>query len=97
MRRIVEIAGRDDVIAPLGPYTEALMAAVPVADPEARRGPRGDLGRSAERIAPAVGRSFHTRCPRGIAVCKTEQPLLRKIDPGRAVRAMPRHFENPTR
>jgi peptide/nickel transport system ATP-binding protein len=62
------------------------MAAVPVADPEARRARAAISGEVPSALRPRPGRSFHTRCPRGIAVCKTEQPLLRKIDPGRAVR-----------
>ena len=56
--RLVEIADRDELYKnPLHPYTEALMAAVPVADPEVEaRRPRAVIsGRSAERAASAAG------------------------------------------
>ena len=86
--RIVEIADRDDIYRePLHPYTEALMAAVPVADPEVEaRRPRAVIsGEVPSALRPPPGCSFHTRCPRAMAVCKTDQPPLRELGPGRAV------------
>jgi oligopeptide transport system ATP-binding protein len=86
--RLVEIADRDDLYRnPLHPYTEALMAAVPVADPEVEaRRPRAVIsGEVPSALRPPPGCSFHTRCPRAMAVCKTDQPPLREIGPGRAV------------
>ena len=86
--RIVEIADRDDLYrTPLHPYTEALMAAVPAADPEVEaRRPRAVIsGEVPSALRPPPWCSFHTRCPRAIAVCKTAQPLLRQIGPDRAV------------
>ena len=86
--RIVEIADRDDIYRePLHPYTEALMAAVPVADPEVEaRRPRAVIsGEVPSALRPPPGCRFHTRCPRAMAVCKIEQPLLRQIGPDRAV------------
>ena len=77
--RIVEIADRDDLYRnPLHPYTEALMAAVPVADPEVEaRRPRAVIsGEVPSALRPPPGCSFHTRCPRAMAVCKTDQPPL---------------------
>ena len=86
--RLVEIADRDDLYRnPLHPYTEALMAAVPVADPEVEaKRPRAVIsGEVPSALRPPPGCSFHTRCPRVMAVCKTDQPPLRELGPGRAV------------
>jgi len=86
--RIVEIADRDDIYRePLHPYTEALMAAVPVADPEVEaKRPRAVIsGEVPSALRPPPGCGFHTRCPRAIAICKTDEPRLRQIGPDRAV------------
>jgi oligopeptide transport system ATP-binding protein len=86
--RLVEIADRDELYQnPLHPYTEALMAAVPVADPEVEaKRPRTVIsGEVPSALRPPPGCAFHTRCPRVMARCKTEQPLLREAAPGRAV------------
>ena len=86
--RLVEIADRDELYKnPLHPYTEALMAAVPVADPEVEaRRPRAVIsGEVPSALRPPPGCAFHTRCPRVMARCKTEQPQLREVAPGRAV------------
>jgi peptide/nickel transport system ATP-binding protein len=86
--RLVEIADRDELYKnPLHPYTEALMAAVPVADPEVEaKRPRTVIsGEVPSALRPPPGCAFHTRCPRVMARCKTEPPLLREAAPGRAV------------
>jgi peptide/nickel transport system ATP-binding protein len=86
--RLVEIADRDELYQnPLHPYTEALMAAVPVADPEVEaKRPRIVIsGEVPSALRPPPGCAFHTRCPRVMARCKTEQPQLREVAPGRAV------------
>ena len=86
--RLVEIADRDELYqAPLHPYTEALMAAVPVADPEVEaKRPRTVIsGEVPSALRPPPGCAFHTRCPRVMVRCKTEQPQLREAAPGRAV------------
>jgi oligopeptide transport system ATP-binding protein len=86
--RVVEIADRDALYrTPLHPYTEALMAAVPVANPEleARRQRTVISGEVPSALRPPPGCSFHTRCPKAIAICRSVQPQLREVAPGRAV------------
>ena len=86
--RIVEIAARDALFRrPLHPCTEALMAAVPVADPEAEaRRPRVIVtGEVPSAPTPPSGCRFHPRCPSAMAVCRTVDPLLTDLGAGRAV------------
>jgi oligopeptide transport system ATP-binding protein len=86
--RIVEIAGRDDLYKrPLHPYTEALLAAVPVADPEVEaRRPRAIVkGEVPSALRPPAGCRFHPRCPKAMERCKTEDPPLLGVGAGRAV------------
>lgn len=64
---------------PQHPYTEALLAAVPVPDPRFRRTtpmPRGEIPNP---INPPSGCRFHPRCSLAREICTVEQPLLRKI------------------
>lgn len=86
--RIVEIARRDDLYAsPLHPYTQALLAAVPVADPEVEAArPRVIVtGEVPSALRPPPGCRFHTRCPSAMSVCKTIDPQLTELSQGRAV------------
>jgi oligopeptide transport system ATP-binding protein len=86
--RIVEIAGRDELYrTPLHPYTEALMAAVPVADPvaEAAR-PRVIVkGEVPSALRPPPGCRFHPRCPKAMEICRKHDPALTTLGGGRAV------------
>ena len=86
--RIVEIASRNDLYArPLHPYTEALLAAIPIPDPEveARRPQQIITGEVPSAMRPPPGCRFHTRCPRAMDVCRTVDPPLKQMDDGRAV------------
>ncbi len=81
--RIVELAGRDKIFAsPSHPYTEALMAAAPIADPRARRERLVIEGDVPSPMNPPPGCHFHTRCPYAQARCREEDPPLRDIDSG---------------
>ena len=86
--RIVEVARRADIYkTPLHPYTQALLAAVPVADPavEATRQRAIVMGEVPSAMNPPPGCRFHTRCPQAMARCKTEAPALLDLGAGRAV------------
>jgi oligopeptide transport system ATP-binding protein len=82
--RIVELASaRDLYIKPLHPYTEALLSAVPVPDPTARRQRIQLQGDVPNPIHPPSGCHFHTRCPiRELPLCSTEKPALRQTGDG---------------
>ena len=73
------------------------MAAVPVADAEveARRLRAVISGEVPSALRPPPGCSFHTRCPRAMAVCKTDQPPLCELGPGRAVAVICTASNNP--
>jgi oligopeptide transport system ATP-binding protein len=77
--RIVEIATRDDIYRrPLHSYTQALLSAVPVADPVLEQNrPRVLVqGEVPSALHPPSGCLFHPRCPQAMAVCQTVDPAL---------------------
>jgi peptide/nickel transport system ATP-binding protein/oligopeptide transport system ATP-binding protein len=84
--KIVEIAPRQSLFqAPRHPYSEALLAAVPVAHPRLRRKRvvlRGDVP---SPINPPPGCRFHTRCPIAVARCREAEPPLLADASGHAV------------
>jgi oligopeptide/dipeptide ABC transporter ATP-binding protein len=84
--RIVELSTKERIFSrPLHPYTEALMAAAPIADPRARRERLVIEGDVPSPMNPPPGCHFHTRCPYAIARCKTEDPPLQEVAPGHVV------------
>ena len=75
--RIVEYADKETLFRrPLHPYTEALLAAVPIPDPKIKRQKRVLQGDVPSPINPPPGCAFHTRCPYAMARCKEEAPRL---------------------
>jgi oligopeptide transport system ATP-binding protein len=86
--RVAELADRDALYRnPRHPYTQALISAVPIPDP--------DLERSKQRIVltgdlpsplnPPSGCTFRTRCPKATDVCSRLRPDLLAIEPGHQV------------
>ena len=85
--RIVEIASaRKLYTEPLHPYTEALLAAVPVPDPRVKRKRIPLVGDVPSPIHPPTGCHFHTRCPIArFPRCSTEVPELKESSEGHRV------------
>jgi oligopeptide/dipeptide ABC transporter ATP-binding protein len=80
--RIVETAPTAALYArPLHPYTEALLAAVPKADPALRDQTSAPRGEIADPANPPPGCAFHPRCPYAMDRCRSELPVLREIAP----------------
>jgi oligopeptide/dipeptide ABC transporter ATP-binding protein len=77
--KIVELADVDELYSnPQHPYTQALLSAVPVPDPKQKRERiilQGDLP---SPVNQPTGCTFHTRCPKATAECKTIVPELRE-------------------
>jgi oligopeptide/dipeptide ABC transporter ATP-binding protein len=82
--KLVEVGTSAQIcLAPKHPYTQALLSAVPIADPAARKQRivlRGDVPTP---INPPAGCRFQTRCPIAVDRCKVEEPPLREIEEGR--------------
>jgi len=84
--KIVEISTLPEVYGhPLHPYTNALLAAVPVPNPHERRKEPMPKGEIPNPINPPSGCRFHPRCPYAQAICSEEEPLLRELRPGHEV------------
>jgi len=67
---------------PQHPYTEALLAAVPVPNPSLKRKRRIIQGDVPSPITPPPGCHFHTRCPYAEERCRVEVPQLKEVSPG---------------
>jgi oligopeptide/dipeptide ABC transporter ATP-binding protein len=78
--KIVEHAAADHLYAnPLHPYTRALLEAIPIPDPGAKRERKPLVGDVPSPIHPPKACRFHTRCPYVIDICRqVEPPLERK-------------------
>jgi len=83
--KIVELAPNEALYrAPAHPYTQALLASIPVADPEARRDVTPMAGEIPSPINLPSGCRFRTRCPFATALCAEREPELRELGDGHA-------------
>jgi oligopeptide/dipeptide ABC transporter ATP-binding protein len=81
--KIVEMADEPELFAnPQHPYTEALLSAVPVADPTIKRQRIVLEGDVPSPVNPPSGCPFHTRCWLAQDKCKTDVPELKEVKPG---------------
>ncbi len=80
--KIVELVESEELYHnPLHPYTQALLSAVPIADPEVERRRKRILieGDLPSPVNPPPGCYFHTRCNRVLPVCREREPEMREL------------------
>ncbi|MBI3858860.1 MAG: ABC transporter ATP-binding protein [Thaumarchaeota archaeon] len=84
--KIVEVGAAEKVVGnPFHPYTQALIAAVPVPDPTAPKIRVLARGEIPTNISPPSGCRFHPRCSFAKAICSEVEPPLAEVRPGRKV------------
>ena len=86
--KLVEVADRDELYkAPLPPYTQALLSAVPIPDPavEAQRSVIVLKGEVPSPLNPPPGCVFHPRCYKVFEPCATVVPMLTEVSSGHHV------------
>jgi oligopeptide/dipeptide ABC transporter ATP-binding protein len=84
--KIVELTDRRSLFKnPQHPYTEALLSAVPLPDPGAKKKRIILAGDVPSPITPPPGCRFHTRCPYAEKRCRQEEPLMKEVQPGHHV------------
>jgi oligopeptide/dipeptide ABC transporter ATP-binding protein len=80
--KMVEMADRIELFAnPLHPYTQALMSAIPIADPHVRRQRILLPGDVPSPVNPPGGCRFHPRCPVAVGHCAVQEPAFREVSP----------------
>src|SRR6267143_5163045 len=84
--KFVELAPAQELVdQPLHPYSQALISAVPVPDPESKRTRDVISGEIPSPVDPPSGCRFHTRCPYAHERCVREEPLLVEASKGHYV------------
>jgi len=84
--RIVELSPTQMIFEEaMHPYTQALLAASPIPDPDQKRERIILFGDVPSPITPPPGCHFHTRCPKAFDRCREESPMLQELRPNHLV------------
>jgi len=79
--KIIELGEKGTLFSnPLHPYTQALLSAIPVPDPERKRKSTELKGEVPSAINIPSGCRFHPRCPKAFSKCPLEEPVLLEIE-----------------
>jgi peptide/nickel transport system ATP-binding protein/oligopeptide transport system ATP-binding protein len=80
--KLVELASRERLFnEPLHPYTNALISAIPIANPRTRKESIILTGDVPSPLNPPSGCRFHPRCPVVTDICSQEEPEFREVSP----------------
>ncbi len=81
--KIIELASSRELLShPLHPYTQALMSAVPILDPDRKKKRIILKGDVPSPVNPPSGCRFHPRCPRIMSICSQKEPVWKEVAPG---------------
>ena len=84
--KIVELSPSEDLYTQsIHPYTRALLAAVPIPDPDAPTSQEVLGGEVPSPIDPPPGCKFHPRCPHVTTICSETEPQLKEVSPDHRV------------
>lgn len=83
--KLVEVTTSDELYAkPLHPYTQSLLSAIPIPDPEIERTRERIIlqGEIPSPLNPPSGCPFRTRCPKAMPECAASMPAFKEVEPG---------------
>ena len=79
--KIIELTTNKRLLSqPLHPYTQALISAIPVLDPDRKKNRIKLKGEIPSPINPPSGCRFHPRCPQAMDVCSQKEPLWAEVE-----------------